>query len=288
MKKINFGFKKQKNSDALIKRNWKKIWIWTSVVLVLIAGIIPAIYFPVVNSKQDNAGEPMPTSLNAANVDEAVNKANNASEDEVWGLYIDIEENAKSDFAIYGLMDDSDDDGEEEFNKDEFAGPFSEHAKQQADLADGYEWLTFWDKTTEEATDMLAEFMWEINKDQLDTEYGTVYESYFEISLLDPDTAWEQLQEPGTDKQMSVNKQDKTSEGDEEDTYELSFGDSTTVDGPLWLTFKGNDLVFVVTDITDVEGENSITTQKDFDDLMFYTSEYNYNEGETPITNENK
>ena len=290
MKKINFGFKKQKNNDALIKRNWKKIWIWTSVVLVLIAGIIPAIYFPVVNNKSDNAGEPIPTSLNKADVDEAVSQAKSVENTEqVWGLYIDIEENEKSDFAIYGAEEDVDGDEEYEFNKDEFKGPFSEHSKNS-----NYEWLTFWDQTTEDATDMLAEFIWKINEDKAVEEGIEVQEQYFEISMLDGNVDWETIKNQDTNATMSVTKLDKNPEtGEEEDYYEIEFGTdgttSTSVDGPMWLTFKGDDLVFVVKDISTTIDEGSITSEGDFDELMYWTSQYKFNEDEeTPITNENK
>ena len=279
MKKLNFGFKrKNKNKDVLVKRNWKKTWIWITVGAVLIAGIIPAIYFPVVNSRNAAAQEPIPSALRKASVDAAVNQANEAeeatdAEDQIWGLYIDIEENEKSDFAIYGGKE-MNDDGEEEFNKDEFNGPFSYHVEYTT-----YEWITFYDQTSEDATEMLAEFIWRINEDQLNgNEYGKVQEEYFEISLLDGEVEWDSVQEQQDFKTMEVNKVDKNSEGEEEDTYELSFGDSTSVSGPLWLTFQGDDLVFVVTDIATTVDEGTITEQGDFDDLMYQTGLYDYDE----------
>ena len=275
MKKINFGFKKQKNNDALIKRNWKKIAIWSSVVAVLIAGIIPAIYFPVVMNKDNGVSEPVPPSLNVADVNEAVNKANNASEDEVWGLYIDIEENPKSDYAVYGTKT-IDDDGNEEFDKTEFNGPFSEHIKYSGD-----EWLSFYDVTTEEATDMLAEFIWEINKEQVNGDYGKpVYEWYFEISMLDGEIQWDEVKYEENFHKMTVNKLDKDENGEEEETYELEFNGTTDVSGPMWLTFKGDDLIFVVTDIASTPEEGTMTEVTEFDELMNETSlvEYGYEE----------
>ena len=280
MKKINFGFKKKNNKDVIVKRNWKKVWIWTAVVAILIGAIIPAIYIPVRNHNAEQAKEPMPSSLNSASVDEAINKAHDAEEatdveEKVWGLYIDIEENEKSDFAIYGGKESSDEE-EGEFDKSEFNGPFSTHAEYTT-----YDWLTFYDKTSEEATDMLAEFIWEIYSDTLDTEYGEVTEQYFHISMLNGDINYDDgnLPDPikATPSYMKVNKVDQTTEGDKEDVYELSFGPdgSTSVSGPMWLTFQGDDLVFVVTDI-EMEAQNTITTAEDFDELMNQTVLYEY------------
>ena len=273
-KKMNNPFKK-KDNDVIVQRNWKKIAIWSSVAAVLVAAIIPAIYIPVKNHKKDI--EPIPTNLRAVNVDEAVDKFNNSGNDEVWGLFIDIKDNEISDYANFGEKKLNEETDTEEFDKTKFNGPFGKHVAQT-----DVEWISFYDVTTTEATDMLAEFIYRAYGD--DSKYGTAETSYFNIANMDNNFEFEGSRQQPDQNDIKVRKSDKKENPDDkdktEDVYTIEdFGGDTSVDGPMWLTFKGKDLVYVVENITITSGDDqtSITTHEKFNELIRETKEVKSN-----------
>ena len=253
MKKINWKeiFNFNKNEDMIVKRNWKKIGIWTAVGSTLIAGLVPAIYFPIVLNM--DSSDPAPHLLNAISKDKGIDLVREGNEPEnqnkYWGIYLDIEDNTDSDFVLYKETV-NEDTNESEFDKNKLEGPFSQYLEYDSSFDN---WYTFWNINSEDATDFIAEWFW--NAYRLEGyEYGPVQEEYFHVSALNPTIDWNSFNQD-TQKTFSVTKEDK-SETSEEDTYSLEFGDGlTSITSPMWFTFKGNDLLFVVDGVSRTEGQ---------------------------------
>jgi hypothetical protein len=181
-----------------------------------------------------------------------------AKTDDVWGLYIDIKDQggeAPSDYAIFGKGED----GSSDVNKSKFSGPFSSHVDRTH-----YEWISFYDVSIEKGTEMLAEFIWNVYNEGDNMSSG---EEYWHLNQVDnDDTKYEEL---GSEDQSYINvtKTDQGGEKKNEIEYQLRYGpdDSSVLSGPVWLTFKGDDLVFVANGISQ---NDPAATEKDFDKLM--------------------
>ena len=110
---------KKNKSERVVKRNKKKIIIWSTVFVVLATGISLTLYFVLRGS-----GKQWPENLTELSLQEAIDRTNsyddeNLTEDDIWGLYI-----GSSDFengcqhcreAIYGETNPNEDtapDGE--------------------------------------------------------------------------------------------------------------------------------------------------------------------------------
>jgi hypothetical protein len=191
--------------------------------------------------------------LNSISREEGTKKIKESDPDKYWGVYLDIKDNDDSDFLLY---EQNVDDTENPYNKSKLTGPYAEYMTDEYDdeYADKYfEWNTFWNIKPDDATEFVAEWLWEAFKPD-DMEYGEVSESYFHVSSLGPNTEWDKFDE-STQKEITIDKENK-SENSEEDTFTLFFNGVQAVSGPMFFTFKGDDLIFIVDSISRESGSS--------------------------------
>lgn len=232
-----------KNEQRIIKRNWKKIGIWSTVGVVGAAGVFSAIYFPIKMTKKDSIN--FPPGLAKRTVSETIDFKKSKTNNEKWGMFIADEDSSATDYALYG-MDRSD----PEF-KDEINGPFGKFLTDRENATEKIDWTSLLTEDDSQSNEWLSEIITNGDKEDISHLDNPVF--YGGANSIDYENA----------KWSGRETVNLTSNYDEEsEKWSLDKGGNDKImSGPTWIIWEGQEIKHVISGIETTATENPVISK---------------------------